>query len=121
MRIRNWITRPRSSRPKQPRQRSLAPPEPLEPRVLLAAFDVSPPAILQWFESSQETMIERAPDLFMAGYGAVWTPPPGRGDTSDFTVGYDVYDRFDLGTWDKHTLYGTETSLKRTADMVHRA
>jgi alpha-amylase len=121
MRIRNWITRPRSSRPKQPRQRSLAPPEPLEPRVLLAAFDVSPPAILQWFESSQETMIERAPDLFMAGYGAVWTPPPGRGDTSDVTVGYDVYDRFDLGTWDKHTLYGTETSLKRTADMVHRA
>jgi hypothetical protein len=66
-------------------------------------------------------MIDRAPDLFMAGYGAVWTPPPGRGDTSDFTVGYDVYDRFDLGQWDKHTLYGTETSLKRTADMVHRA
>jgi len=86
-----------------------------------AAVDVSPPPFLQWFESSYEAMINRTPDLFMAGYGAVWTPPPGRGDTGDHTVGYDVYDRFDLGQWDKRTLYGTETGIKRTATMFHRA
>jgi len=87
----------------------------------VVAVDVSPPPILQWFEASHETMINRTPDLFMAGYGAVWTPPPYRADTSDLSVGYDVYDRFDLGRWDKKTLYGTETSTKRTATMFHRA
>ena len=96
--------------------------EALEPRLMLAAaVDTSPPAFLQWFESSHETMTDRMADLFMAGYGAVWAPPPSRGDTSDLTVGYDVYDRFDLGQWDQKTLYGTETSLKQTADMLHRA
>src|SRR4051812_28119214 len=42
------------------------------------AEDSSPPAILQWFESSYSTIENRTPDLFMAGYGAVYTPPPGR-------------------------------------------
>ncbi|MCP4816529.1 MAG: hypothetical protein GY888_28770, partial [Planctomycetaceae bacterium] len=79
--------------------------EKLEDRRLLT--DVSAPAILQWFESSYDTIEQRAPDLFMAGYGAVWTPPPSRSDTSDFSVGYDVYDRFDLGYPGKPTLYGT--------------
>ena len=36
-------------------------------------------------------------DVFMAGYGFVWIPPPARADQGDFSVGYDVYDRFDLG------------------------
>ena len=44
------------------------------------AVDESPPPILQWFESSYRTMEERDPDLFMAGYGFVWVPPPFRAD-----------------------------------------
>ncbi|HJN66283.1 MAG TPA: hypothetical protein QF761_08775, partial [Pirellulales bacterium] len=92
----------------------------LEPRRLLSV-DTSPAPILQWFESSHDTMIDRAPDLFQAGYGTVWTPPPYRGDTSDYTVGYDVYDRFDLGQWNKPTLYGTEESLKELADSLSSA
>ncbi|MFP6613072.1 MAG: NosD domain-containing protein [Pirellulales bacterium] len=94
--------------------------EPLERREMLAV-DISPAPFLQWFEASYDTINERMPDLFAAGYGAVYAPPPFRGDTSDFTVGYDVYDRFDLGQWDKKTLYGTEDSLKRTAEVLHRA
>ena len=31
------------------------------------AADQSPPPILQWFESSYQTIEERAPDLFLAG------------------------------------------------------
>jgi hypothetical protein len=77
--------------------------------------------LLQWFESSQETMIDRAADVFIAGFGAVWLPPPGRADISDFSVGYDVYDRFDLGSPGRKTLYGTETGLKILADTLHRA
>ena len=92
----------------------------LEPRRLLA-YDVSPAPVLQWFESSHDTMIERSADLFHAGYGAVWTPPPSRGDTSDYTVGYDVYDRFDLGQWHKPTLYGTAESLTELEGVLSRS
>ncbi|HJN66343.1 MAG TPA: Ig-like domain-containing protein, partial [Pirellulales bacterium] len=62
--------------------------------------NVSAPAILEWFETSWATMTDRAADLFSAGYGGVWTPPPGRAIYTEAGggIGYDVYDRFDLGS-----------------------
>src|SRR5262245_26120415 len=72
-----------------------------------AAVDQSAPAILQMFEATYKTMEKRAPDMFMAGYGAIWTPPPGRADQGNLSVGYDVYDRFDLGSAGNYTLYGS--------------
>jgi alpha-amylase len=85
------------------------------------AVDESPPPILQWFESTFQTVEARVPDLFMAGYGFVWLPPPYRADQGSFSVGYDVYDRFDLGRPGQPTLYGTEDGLKSLAGMLHRA
>jgi alpha-amylase len=85
-----------------------------------SAEDVSSPAILQWFEATYDTMDRRSADIFLAGYGAVYTPPPGRADLGDFSVGYDVYDRFDLGRPGRPTLYGTETGLKQFANTLHR-
>src|SRR5215470_14413310 len=85
------------------------------------AQDQSPPPILQWFESSYRTVEERTPDVFLAGYGFVWLPPPYRADQGNLSVGYDVYDRFDLGTADRPTLYGTEDGLKSLARTLHRA
>ena len=93
--------------------------EQLEDRRLLT--DVSAAPILQWFEASYDTMENRMADVFLAGYGAVWTPPASRGDTGDQTVGYDVYDRFDLGEPGRPTLYGTETGIQVLADSMHRA
>jgi hypothetical protein len=77
------------------------------------AEDVSAPAILQWFEGTYASQERRAADVFNAGYGSVWLPPPGRADSGNQSVGYDVYDRFDLGKAGNPTLYGTETGLKR--------
>src|SRR5438105_4576138 len=37
------------------------------------AADYSPPAILQWFDTSWNTMQNRSLDVFTAGYGAVAT------------------------------------------------
>ncbi len=85
------------------------------------AEDVSPPVFLQWFESSYKTIENRMADIHRAGYGAIWTPPPGRADISNYSVGYDVYDRFDLGTTNNPTLYGTQTGIKSTANAIHRA
>lgn len=84
------------------------------------AQDASAAPILQWFESTYQTQEDRLPDLFMAGYGTVWLPPPGRADLSDFSVGYDVYDRFDLGTPERPTLYGTQTGFQSFTSMMHR-
>jgi len=84
------------------------------------ARDVSAPAILQYFESRYTTIEDRAPDLFKAGYGAVYTPPPGRADQGNWSVGYDVYDRFDLGGPGNATLYGTQTGLVQTVGEVHK-
>jgi alpha-amylase len=74
------------------------------------AQQVSNSVTLQWFESSWKNIERRAPDLFQAGYGALWTPPPGRSVylPQGGGIGYDPYDRFDLGKARDATLYGTE-------------
>ena len=84
------------------------------------AADVSAPAIFQDFENTYKTIELRTPDIFMAGYGTVYTPPPGRADSGNFSVGYDQYDRFDLGKPGNPTLYGTETGLKSLVNSIHR-
>src|SRR5438477_6674282 len=88
----------------------------------LRASDVSAPVILQYFESSWQTMEKRTPDIFMAGYGAVWTPPPGRAlyDDQGGGIGYNLYDRFDLGKANDPTLYGTEAGYRALISAAHR-
>jgi glycosidase len=83
-------------------------------------YDTSAPPILQFFEASDNTVEQRAADVFNAGYGAVYTPPPGRADSGNQSVGYDVYNRFDLGGPGNPTLYGTEAGLKAAIDAVHQ-
>jgi alpha-amylase len=85
------------------------------------AVDASSPAILQWFDSSYGTQEKRVADFFKAGYGSTWIPPTGRADSGNQSVGYDVLDRFDLGSTNNETLYGTETGLRRFASTMHRA
>ena len=78
--------------------------------IALPSFGQGVPVTLQWFESSWETMEDRTADAFVAGYGGVWTPPPSKADSGQ-TTGYDLFDRFDLGSPGSPTLYGTEAGL----------
>src|SRR4051794_11241271 len=55
------------------------------------AVDNSSPAILQDFENTYGTIENRMADVFAAGYGGIYTPPPGRADSGNQSVGYDVY------------------------------
>src|SRR3954454_5678143 len=86
------------------------------------AGDVSAPVILQYFESSWLTMQKRTPDVFTAGYGAIWTPPPGRAlyDDQGGGIGYNLYDRFDLGHAGDPTLFGTEKSYRALVNVMHQ-
>jgi hypothetical protein len=85
------------------------------------AADASPPVILQWFEGTYKSMESRVADVFAAGYGMVYTPPPGRAESGNHSVGYDQFNRFDLGSAGNPTLYGTETGLKAAVAQTHRA
>jgi hypothetical protein len=76
------------------------------------------PVILQWFEQPWEHMERRLPDLFMAGYGGVWLPPPSLAAAQD-SVGYDVFDRFNLGTPSQPTAYGTEQWFRSLVTGLH--
>jgi len=84
------------------------------------AEDVSPPAILQWFESTYAAQENRAADLFEVGYAGVWVPPTHKADSGGLSVGYDVRDRFHLGKPGDQTLYGTESGLRAFTSSMHR-
>lgn len=84
------------------------------------------PVILQWFELSWNRMERRIPDFFIAGYGATWVAPISKASDST-SPGFDVFDRFDIGTPNtggsttNETIYGTEQGFRATVDMFHRA
>jgi len=84
------------------------------------AVDVSQPAMLQMFEAKWDTMEDRMADIFHVGYGQLWLPPPQKAGGGQ-SVGYDVFDRFDLGGPRNQTLYGTQAGLKAMIDAAHRA
>jgi alpha-amylase len=83
--------------------------------------DASAPAFLQMFEAKWTTIEDRMADVFATGYGRMWLPPPSRADSGNQSVGYDVFDRFDLGKPRNETLYGTEASLKTLVRSAHSA
>ncbi|MCH2131436.1 MAG: clostripain-related cysteine peptidase, partial [Pirellulaceae bacterium] len=107
----------RKKKTHSPRRRRRLHLEALEPRRLL---DASAPAILQWFEAGYDVMEDRLPDVLEVGYGAIWTPPPGRADSGDHSVGYDVYDRFDLGAPPLSVVLVND-QLPWTADLIAAA
>lgn len=54
----------------------------------------------------------RAGDLARAGIDMIWLPPAYKGAGADKSVGYDVYDKYDLGEFDQRgsvkTKYGSK-------------
>jgi len=84
------------------------------------AEDVSSPAILQLFEARWDTIDDRMADIFNVGYGRMWVPPPARGG-SVFSVGYDTFDRFDLGRPRDETHYGTAAGFRSYVESAHAA
>src|SRR5687767_7494067 len=80
-------------------------------------------AMLQLFNVDYEELIAKMPEIAEAGYTSLWLPPPAKGG-SVFSVGYDLFDPFDLGDKDQQgtvrTRYGTKAQLLRAVEMAHR-
>ena len=90
-------------------------------RAARPAEDVSAPAILQMFEAvgTRSRIAWRISSKSATGRcGCRRRSGPIAATQS---VGYDVFDRFDLGGPRNETLYGTETSLKANIAAAHTA
>ncbi len=84
-------------------------------------------SLLQIFEIQWLDLERRVPDVFVSGYNGVWLPQPGL--ASFQSVGYDVFDRFNLGEPPltanspsrRRTTYGTEATFVAMTRQLQRA
>ncbi|MEM1167296.1 MAG: hypothetical protein AAGI30_13515 [Planctomycetota bacterium] len=74
---------------------------------------------IQIYDISYAEVIERMPDIFAAGYEGVWWPPNGKASLG--SIGYDPFDRFDLGSPGDPTLFGTEAGFRAAVEQFQRA
>lgn len=81
-------------------------------------------AILQWFATNYTDMIKWLPIVALDEYGALYLPPPEKAGGGGFSVGYNPFDRFDLGSRFQGgtvgTQYGTSEQLQQLIQMAHR-
>ncbi|HUB60955.1 MAG TPA: alpha-amylase [Puia sp.] len=66
-----------------------------------------------------------SPRLAELGFTAVWLPPASKGTNGTWSVGYDIYDLWDLGEFDQknsvRTKYGTKQEYLDAIAAVHAA
>ena len=90
---------------------------------LIACDGLQAEAMLQYFNTSWAEITRKMPELAEAGYSSLWLPPPTKG-SGGLSVGYDLWDPFDLGSKDQqHTVrtrYGTEAELLQLMEVAHR-
>jgi Glycosidases len=79
--------------------------------------------MLQLFNVSWSEVARKMPELAEAGYNSLWLPPPAKA-SGGLSVGYDLWDAYDLGSKDQRntvrTRYGTEAELRHMMEVAHR-
>ncbi len=64
-----------------------------------------------------------APYLASIGINSVWLPPAYKGTEGEYSIGYDVYDLYDLGEFDSkesvRTKYGTREEYLAAIETLH--
>jgi hypothetical protein len=90
---------------------------------LLGAHVLRGEAMIQYFNTSWNEMAQKMPELAEAGYDSIWIPPPTKAG-GGLSVGYDLFDPFDLGSKDQRgsvsTRYGTQADLINMITVAHR-
>jgi glycosidase len=80
-------------------------------------------AMLQLFNVNWSELNAKIPEIAEAGYTSLWLPPPAKAG-SVFSVGYDLFDPFDLGDKNQRgtirTKYGTKAELLQVMETAHR-
>jgi glycosidase len=90
---------------------------------LLFSFNARGEAMLQLFNVNWNELATKMPEIAEAGYTSLWLPPPAKAG-SVFSVGYDLFDPFDLGDLNQRgtvrTRYGTKAELQQVMEQAHR-
>ncbi|HZV36143.1 MAG TPA: alpha-amylase family glycosyl hydrolase [Verrucomicrobiae bacterium] len=90
----------------------------------LSAFNARAEQILELFNCTWAQVTQKMPEIAEAGYDALWLPPPAKGASGGYSVGYDQFDPFDLGNLNQAgsvaTRYGTEAQLLQMVQVAHR-
>lgn len=80
-------------------------------------------AMLQLFNVNWDELTTKMPEIAEAGYTSLWLPPPAKAG-SVYSVGYDLFDPFDLGDKNQRgtirTKYGTKAELLQVVETAHR-
>ena len=88
-----------------------------------SALGVRAEGMVQYFNTEYRELTRRIPELAEVGYTSIWLPPPAKG-SGGLSVGYDCWDRFDLGSKNQRgtvrTFYGTEGELLELVRVAHR-
>ena len=67
--------------------------------------------MLELFQLSWNQISQKMPEIAEAGYDSLWLPNPAKGNSGAYSIGYDLFDPFDLGNQNQQgtiaTMYGT--------------
>ena len=80
--------------------------------------------MLELFNVSWTDLTQKMPEIAEAGYTSLWLPQPGQGRQRHYSVGYDLFDPFDLGDKNQNgtiaTRWGTKAELLQMVETAHR-
>ncbi|MHC4111074.1 MAG: dockerin type I domain-containing protein [Planctomycetota bacterium] len=90
--------------------------QPLNPdSVVFQTFYWNVPEGGNWYN----TIAGKADELKSAGFTHFWFPPPTKGASGGYSMGYDLYDHYDLGNYDQkgtvETRFGSLSELQAAA------
>lgn len=81
-------------------------------------------AMLELFQMNWNQISQKMPEIAEAGYDSLWLPNPAKGTSGAYSVGYDLFDPFDLGSINQQgtiaTTYGTQAELIQMVQTAHR-
>ncbi len=81
-------------------------------------------AMLELFNVKWADLTAKMPEIAEAGYDSLWVPNPAKGESGSYSVGYDLFDPFDLGDKNQKgtiaTQWGTKAQLLQMVQTAHR-
>ncbi len=90
----------------------------------LSVNQVRGEAMLELFQTPWSEITQKMPEIAEAGYDSLWLPNPAKGNSGAYSVGYDQFDPFDLGSTNQQgtiaTMYGTQDQLVQMVQTAHR-
>ena len=92
--------------------------------VIMAVCQARGEAMLELFQQTWPQVTQKMPEIAEAGYDSLWLPNPAKGNSGAYSVGYDAFDPFDLGSTNQQgtvaTMYGTQAQLIQMVQTAHR-